>query len=132
MLPDRTLAYYMLDNVTRDWRTLCVKVTDSQIEEVDRIKWYRAEDMDEEYGIPDEHNPQFKILQVEWGHPEWRKDMAKLDKKQRDKEKRQQDRNIRGGGGGSNGEFIGAFVENSPKVQGEIAKIRTKLDRLYF
>lgn len=90
-LPQRSMAFYFLDQVPKDWRTIVVHKTDPELEAKDKVSWFRATDLDNEFGVVGKGHPNQKRIQIEWGHPEWRKVMKTIDEEIKSKEAREEE-----------------------------------------
>lgn len=78
--PKRNLAFYFLDTVPREWRSIVIHKTDPELYEIDKVHWHRPVDLDNEFGLPNPINPSIKQIRSRWGSVNWRKAMDKTDK----------------------------------------------------
>lgn len=65
-LPDFRLSMMLLDKATKNHRALVIHKTDSQIEYIDEIQWFRAHDYDGEARKNDEPHCMIQIGQKDW------------------------------------------------------------------
>lgn len=77
---DKKVAYFLLNNVPREFRCIAVHKTDPYLKPNEKVKWFKATDWDKEAGG-------HSTLQV--GHPEWREKVSAIDEKQKAKRRRE-------------------------------------------
>lgn len=107
---------YFLRKMTKNFNSVVVDRTSQTSEDTERISWFLSEDYDELYGTPNERTGQ-KKLKIQWGHPEWRKDMEKLDKEAKAKELNRQESEMVSG---SNNDI---FTVNENIITNDISEV---------
>jgi hypothetical protein len=82
---DKKVAYFLANNVPREFRCIAIHKTDPYLKPIEKVKWFKAKDWD---GEMNGHS----TIQV--GHPGWREKMVSSDEKL--KQKKRKERKMRG------------------------------------